>query len=67
MKKIADIFMQSGGPVRPMERYTGWRRYPTHQQIALLAYSLYQLRGRHDGHHVEDWLRAEEELQRHYA
>jgi len=28
---------------------------------------LYESRGRQDGHHVEDWLRAEQELTRHYA
>jgi hypothetical protein len=40
---------------------------PTHDEIAQLAFTLYESRGRQDGHHVEDWLRAEEELVRHYA
>ena len=31
-------------------------------QIRLRAYELYEARGRKDGHQVEDWLRAEEEI-----
>jgi DUF2934 family protein len=31
-------------------------------QIRERAYELYELRGREDGHDLEDWLRAEEEL-----
>jgi hypothetical protein len=31
-------------------------------QIRLRAYELYKARGREDGHKVEDWLRAEEEI-----
>jgi hypothetical protein len=50
-----------------MGRYTGARRTPTHEEIAQLAYSLYESRGRQDGHHLEDWLRAEQQLVRHYA
>jgi len=46
---------------------TGRRLYPTHDEIAQLAYSLYESRGRQEGHEVEDWLRAEQELARHYA
>ena len=34
------------------------------QQIAQLAFRLYEARGREDGHDVEDWLRAEAALQR---
>jgi len=32
------------------------------QQIRLRAYQLYEARGREDGHDLDDWLRAEEEL-----
>ncbi|PYT91305.1 MAG: hypothetical protein DMG41_02035 [Acidobacteria bacterium] len=28
---------------------------------------VYESRGRQDGHHIEDWLRAEQERGRHYA
>jgi Protein of unknown function (DUF2934) len=33
------------------------------QQIAQLAFQLYEERGREDGHDIEDWLRAEALLQ----
>jgi len=33
-------------------------------EIALLAYSYWEDRGCQDGYDVEDWLRAEEEVQR---
>jgi hypothetical protein len=39
----------------------------THDEIARLAFSLYEARGRQDGHYVEDWLRAEQKLVRHDA
>ena len=50
-----------------MGRYTGARPAPTHDEIAQLAYCLYESRGRQDGHDIEDWLRAEQELVHHYA
>ena len=31
-------------------------------QIRQRAYELYEARGREDGHDLEDWLRAEEEV-----
>jgi DUF2934 family protein len=31
-------------------------------QIRLRAYELYEARGREDGHDLEDWLRAKEEI-----
>jgi len=34
------------------------------QQIAQLAFQLYEERGREDGHDIEDWLRAEAVLRR---
>jgi len=50
-----------------MGRYTGGRLAPTHDEIAQLAYYLYELRGRQDGYHIEDWVRAEQQLVHHYA
>ena len=32
------------------------------QQIRLRAQELYEARGREEGHDLEDWLRAEEEI-----
>ena len=39
-------------------------RYRTrcHASIAQRAYDIYETRGKMDGHNVEDWLRAEQEL-----
>jgi hypothetical protein len=33
-----------------------------YEQVALLAYKFWIERGRVDGHHEEDWYRAEQEL-----
>jgi hypothetical protein len=35
---------------------------PSHEEIAQLAYSLYEQGGYHHGHDWEDWFRAEETL-----
>jgi hypothetical protein len=32
------------------------------EQIRLRAYEIYELRGREDGHELEDWLQAESEV-----
>ena len=32
------------------------------EQIIQRAYELYEARGREDGHDLEDWLKAEEEI-----
>ncbi len=39
----------------------------THDEIAQLAYRLYELLGRQNAYHFEDWLRAEQELMGRYA
>jgi len=31
-------------------------------EISVRAYELYEARGREDGHELEDWLRAEDEV-----
>ena len=36
-------------------------------QIRLRAYQLYEARGRKNGHDIDDWLRAEEEITRKKA
>jgi len=41
-----------------------WRP-PTHEEIARLAYSYWEVRGRQGGSPLEDWLRAERELKSH--
>ena len=65
----ASLSVLRAADLRPwgMGKYTGSQTSPTHDEIAQLAYSLYESRGRRDGHDLEDWLRAEEQLVRHYA
>jgi len=60
-------FVASQAAGRGMGRYTGSRPTPTYEEIAQLAYRLYECRGRQDGHDIEDWMRAEEILAGHYA
>jgi Protein of unknown function (DUF2934) len=67
MKDVADIIPADTTGEWEMGKYTGRRTSPTHDEIAQLAFSLYESRGRQDGHHIEDWLRAGQELVRHYA
>jgi len=67
MTKVADIATSYAAGEWEMGTYTGGRLAPTHDEIAQLAFSLYESRGRQDGHDIEDWLRAEQELVRHYA
>jgi len=61
MEVTADITGQGS-----MGMYTGGRNRPTQDEIARLAYELYEMRGRRDGHDVEDWLAAERQLVHHF-
>ena len=67
MSRESDITLEHAIGPTGMAMDTGRRLYPTHDEIAQLAFRLYELRGRQDGHQLEDWLRAEQELVRHYA
>ena len=67
MTLVADIVTSDSVGERDKGTYTGGRAEPSHQEIAQLAYILYESRGRQDGHDVEDWLRAEKQLVRHYT
>ena len=72
MKEVADlviadttaIYASRAAELRPwgMGKYTGGPLPPTHEEIAQLAYCMFESRGRQGGHDVEDWLRAELEL-----
>jgi len=42
-------------------------RIPTHEEIAHLAYSFWEGRGRQHGSALEDWLRAERQLKQLYV
>lgn len=50
-----------------MTKYTGGRERPSRDEIARLAYQFYETRDRCDGHDVDDWLSAEQELTHHYG
>jgi len=67
MADLADIVLAYATGEEGMGVYTGRHLAPTHEEIARLAFSLYETRGRQDGHHIDDWLRAEKELRRHYS
>ena len=41
--------------------------HPTREEIELRAYQIYIERGCPDGHDVDDWLQAENELSEKYA
>ena len=60
-------FVTSAAGEWGMGRYTSHRLAPTHDEIAQLADCFYELRGRQDGHEMEDWLLAEQELVRDCA
>jgi len=67
MSRESEIAMEHHIAPSHMGKSIDRRLYPTRDEIALLAYSLYESRGRQEGHQMEDWLRAEEELVHHYA
>ena len=48
--------------VRSGGHYRGDIMLKLEHQIRLRAYELYEARGRKDGHELDDWLRAEEEI-----
>jgi hypothetical protein len=45
--------------------HTGGHERPSQREIARLAFYLYEMRGRRDGHDIDDWLSAEQELTHH--
>jgi hypothetical protein len=49
MKKVDDIVIADVTGEGTMGKYTGSRLYPPHDEIAQLAFSFYESRGRHDG------------------
>ena len=62
---ISDIAVTLTGE-RLMTKYTGGHDRPSRNEIARLAYRFYETRGRRDGHDVDDWVSAEQELTHHY-
>lgn len=53
--------MHPNPPKRPSATVTS-EPHELEHQIRLRAHELYEARGREDGHELEDWLRAEEEI-----
>ena len=51
---------------RTLAKYTGGRERLSRDEIARLAYHLFETRGRRDGHDVDDWLVAEQALAHHH-
>ena len=67
MTRESSIYAEHAIALSDIGKNTGRRLGPTHDEIAQLAYNLYESRGRQAGHQLEDWLCAEQELVRHYA
>ena len=51
---------------RMLTKHTGGPEPPSRDEIARLAYTLYEAGARRDGHDVDDWLSAEQYLTRRY-
>ena len=47
---------------QPTTEISELQEFELEYQIRLRAYELYEERGREDGHELDDWLRAEEEI-----
>jgi len=52
---------------RTTTKYTDDHERPSRSEVARLAYAFYEMRGRQNGHDVDDWLSAERELCHHYG
>ncbi|HJZ77148.1 MAG TPA: DUF2934 domain-containing protein [Vicinamibacterales bacterium] len=51
---------------RMFTKYTGGVEPPSRDEIARLAFHIYETGGRRDGQDLDDWLAAEHQLKRHY-
>ena len=67
MQKLFDLATAAIAGELEFGQYTGGRTSPTHDETAQLAFTFYESRGRQDSHYIEDGLRAEQEVVRHYA
>ena len=45
-----------------LTKYTGGRDRPSRDEIARIAYHLFEMRGGQHGNDVDDWLAAEQQL-----
>jgi len=53
---------QEAGSKKPAAADTQDTTGKDRRKVAVLAYALYEQRGREDGHAVEDWLEAEQRV-----
>lgn len=66
-KELSMVPKKGNGAQTPSTQQTGEAavsREPTRDQIRLRAYQIYLERGAHPGQELDDWLRAERELQK---
>jgi hypothetical protein len=64
-RQRTDDELTQGDDVRDAPLATDWRRMTAaaHDKIANRAHQLYEARGREPGHDMEDWLKAEHDLE----
>jgi hypothetical protein len=65
--ELADILLGRVTGESGFAKNTGAHEHPRREEVARLAYEFYARRGRADGSDVDDWLRAERDLRRHFA
>jgi len=63
---LADVIVSYITSKRWTERRTGHAARLAHDEVATLAYRLFEARGRLDGNDLDDWRFAERELRRYY-
>ena len=58
-----------GDDIRDAPSTTDWRRMTNvaHDNIAHRAYELYEERGREPGHDMDDWLKAEHDIEQRHS
>ena len=62
--EVKDVSSQSAPAEASDTGSTSMASEPSEEDIRLRAYHKYLSRGGNHGHHVEDWVEAEEELKR---
>lgn len=63
MKRRSEKQPTAAAPLGPVAESNSENSNPSQDEIALLAYSFWEARGRQDGSPEKDWLKAEQELQ----
>jgi len=64
-KAKRNVTLEHGAsPIQPHEEDTSANHAPSHEEIRRRAYEIYLARDGHPGDELDDWLRAERELQK---